>query len=181
MSNGMRNGLKYWLVVMVLDVLMGTGAVYGETIVLDRCESSKIETSLHKNCEYLEGTVFESARRQNDEPHFIAGSQMIAYDPTANPTNFIQTGANYAYVGWVPDVIRSNVSTPALTPDAMPSALNYTLAAGLQSDGFRSNTPAELSKVSSSEYSRDKVISGPLFASILALIGIVAVSRRNVS
>ncbi len=177
----MKNKLKYWSVGIVLGVLTGGGVVYGKTTILNRFESLKIENGLNQNCKYLGDIIFESGHHQADELSYIASNKKITYDLTVSPTDFIQPVAGYANVGWVPDVIRSNVNTQTLPRETMPAALNYTLTAGLPSDGFKSNPPAELSRFSNSEYSRDKVISGPLFASILALIGIVAVSRRNVS
>ena len=177
----MKNRLEYRSTIAILGALLGSGSVCGETIILNQCESLKIETSFNENCKYVESISFQSGPRQAGDLHSVDGRQKITYDLTVRPPDFIQPSTGYAYVGWVPDNIRSNVSTQSLSQETMPAAFNHSSVAGLPSDGFNSNTPAELSKVPNSEYSHDNVISGPLFASILALIGIVAVSRRNVS
>ena len=105
----------------------------------------------------------------------------VSYGFLLNATDVTHPNTGYAHIGWVPNVVRSNINSPALGPESTSTALEYTFDAHIPIDATRLNVGIEASRVPSSRFRYNNVMPGPLFVSILALIGIVAVSRRNVS
>lgn len=105
----------------------------------------------------------------------------VSYGFLLNTADVTPPNTEYTHIGWVPNVVRSNINSSALGSESTSTTLDYTLDARVPIDVARLNLSVEASGVSSSRAAYTSAMSGPLFVSILALIGIVAVSRRNVS